>query len=123
MKIWKIALLMSDMKAAEELYVNKIGLKVDERIDLGDKGEVLFLDAGGVKLELIPAAAFEGVDGLDQPGMHHLSFKVDDVEAGTEELRKKGIRITKEPFEPLEDLTLSFFDGLDGVDLQLFHSK
>jgi catechol 2,3-dioxygenase-like lactoylglutathione lyase family enzyme len=121
MKIWKIALLMSDMKKAEDLYVNKLGLKVLNRLDLGENGEALFLDAGNVKLELIPAAAFEGAWGLDRPGVHHLSFKADDVEAGTEELRKRGIKVKKEPFQPLEGMTLAFFDGLDGVNLQLFH--
>ena len=36
LKIWKIALLMSDMKKAEELYVNKLGLKIVDRLDLGE---------------------------------------------------------------------------------------
>ena len=121
MKIWKIALLMSDMEKAEDLYVNKLGLKVISRLDLGENGEALFLDAGNVKLELIPKAAFEGVSGLDRPGVHHLSFKADDVAAGTEALRKKGIPVKKEPFQPLDGMTLAFFDGLDGVNLQLFH--
>jgi catechol 2,3-dioxygenase-like lactoylglutathione lyase family enzyme len=121
MKIWKIALLISDMKKAEDLYVNKLGLKVIDRIDLGEIGEVLFLDAGNVNLELIPAAAFDGVWGLDRPGVHHISFKADDVKAGTEELRKRGVTVKKEPFQPLEGMTLAFFDGLDGVNLQLFN--
>jgi catechol 2,3-dioxygenase-like lactoylglutathione lyase family enzyme len=121
MKIWKIALLMSDMKKAEELYVNKLGLKVLERLDLGEQGEALFLDAGNVRLELIPAAAFEGVWGLDRPGVHHLSFKSDDVEGDTADLVKRGIVVKKEPFQPLEGMTLAFFDGLDGVNLQLFN--
>ena len=122
MKIWKIALLMSDMQKAEELYVNKLGLEVIERLDLGELGEALFLDAGNVQLELIPAAAFEGVWELDRPGVHHLSFKSDDVETETEELQQRGITVKKEPFQPLEGMTLAFFDGLDGVNLQLFHN-
>lgn len=120
MKIWKIALLMNDMEKAEDLYVNKLGLKVLDRLDLGEIGEAIFLDAGNVNLELIPAAAFEGVWGLDRPGVHHISFKADDVEAGTEILREKGVTVKKEPFQPLEGMTLAFFDGLDGVNLQLY---
>ena len=86
LKIWKIALLMSDMQKAEELYVNKLGFKIVDRLDLGEQGEVLFLDAGNVQLELIPEAAFNGVWGLDRPGVHHLSFQVDNVETSAEEL-------------------------------------
>ena len=123
MKIWKIALLMSDMKEAEELYVNKLGLKLIERLDLGEMGEALFLDAGNVQLELIPEAAFEGVSGLDSPGVHHLSFKTENLEADTEELRGKGIKVKKEPFESVGGISLAFFDGLDGVNLQLFHKN
>jgi len=120
MKIWKIALLMSDMQKAKELYVDKLGLEIVDRLDLGEQGEVLFLDAGNVQLELIPQAAFEGVWGLDRPGVHHLSFKADDVEATTEELRERGVTVKKEPFQPLDGMTLAFFDGLDGVNLQMF---
>jgi catechol 2,3-dioxygenase-like lactoylglutathione lyase family enzyme len=123
MKIWKIALLMSDMKAAEELYVGQLGLKVVDRLDVGEAGECLILDAGPVKLELIPKAVFEGADGLDQPGIHHLSFASDNVEADANALRDRGMKVTREPFQPLDGMTLAFLDGLDSVNLQLFHSE
>jgi catechol 2,3-dioxygenase-like lactoylglutathione lyase family enzyme len=120
MKIWKIALLIDDMKAAEKLYVNVLGMKVIERLPLGDAGEALFLDAGNVNLELIPKAAFAGEKRLGITGVHHLSFKVDNVEKATEELKAKGVEFVKEPFEALPGLKLAFFDGLNGVNLQLF---
>ena len=123
MKIWKIALLVEDMKEAEELYVNKLGMKVLERLDLGDAGEALFLDAGNVNLELIPTKAFEGGGRLAIPGVHHLSFQVDDIDKSTEELKAEGIKFIKEPFEALPRLMLAFFDGTNGVNLQLFHRK
>lgn len=123
MEIWKIALLVEDMKEAEELYVNKLGMKVLERLDLGDAGEALFLDAGNVNLELIPTKAFEGAGRLAVPGVHHLSFKVDNIEESCEELKAEGIEFIREPFEALPGLMLSFFDGLNGVNLQLFKRK
>jgi len=122
-EIWKIALLVEDMKEAEELYVNKLGMKVLERLDLGDAGEALFLDAGNVNLELIPTKAFEGAGRLAVPGVHHLSFKVDNIEESCEELKAEGIEFIREPFEALPGLMLSFFDGLNGVNLQLFKRK
>jgi len=123
MKIWKIALLVEDMNEAENLYSNVLGMKVTERLQLGDAGEALFIDAGGVQLELIPKAAFEGEGRLAIPGVHHLSFKADDVEKATEELKAKGVEIIKEPFEALPGMTLAFLDGLNGVNLQLFNWK
>jgi len=123
MKIWKIALLVEDMKEAEELYANKLGMEILERLDLGEAGEALFLDAGNVNLELIPTKAFEGGGRLAIPGVHHLSFQVDDIDKSTEELKADGIQFIKEPFEALPGLMLAFFDGTNGVNLQLFHRK
>ena len=108
MKIWKIALLVEDMEAAEKLYAGVLGMEID---------------AGGVQLELIPRAAFEGEERLGLPGVHHLSFKADDVETAAEELKAKGAEFIKEPFEALPGMTLAFFDGLNGVNLQLFNWK
>jgi len=123
MKIWKIALLVEDMEAAEELYAGVLEMEVFERLPLGEAGEALFIDAGGVQLELIPKAAFEGEERLDVPGLHHLSFKVEDVGKATKELKAKGANFFKEPFEAVPGMTLAFFDGLNGVNLQLFNWK
>ena len=59
MKIWKIALLVEDVKAAEELYSGMLGMKVTDRLSLGDAGEAVFIDAGGMQLELVPEEAFK----------------------------------------------------------------
>ena len=120
MKIWKIALLVENVEAAEKLYSGVLGMEVIDRLDLGDAGEAVFLDAGGVQLELIPKEAFAGEERIGVPGVHHLSFKADDVEKTTKELKDKGVEFIKEPFEALPGMTLAFFDGLNGVNLQLF---
>ena len=123
MKVWKIALLVEDMAAAEKLYTEVLGMEIEDRLPLGEAGECLFINAGGVKLELIPKAAFEGEERLGKTGVHHLSFAVDDIEKATAELKAKGAKFIKEPFEALPGLTLAFFDGLNGVNLQLFDKE
>jgi catechol 2,3-dioxygenase-like lactoylglutathione lyase family enzyme len=124
MKIWKIALLMSDMKAARELYVEKLGFPIVNTIDVGEHGECLVLDAAGVKLELIPAGVFNGSPGgLDKPGMHHISLWSDEVEKDAAAFKSKGVPVVLEPFNPVPGMTLAFFEGLDGVKVQLFNQK
>ena len=126
-KIWKIALLVEDPKAAEDFYVNKLGMPVIERLDisrLGIDDDVLFLDAGSVQLELIPKAAFaDARERLATPGVHHISFGVDDVEKTQEELKENGLDVFVEAFSPTDGITYAFFDGLNGVNLQLFERK
>jgi len=123
MKIWKIALLVEDVKEAEELYAGVLGMEIIERLPLGEAGEALFIDGGGVQLEIIPKAAFAGEERLGVTGVHHLSFKSDDVEKDAEKLKAKGIEFVKEPFEAMPGMTLAFFEGLNGVNLQLFNWK
>ncbi len=126
-KIWKIALLVDDTAAAERLYVDTLGMTVLDRLDLssmGVAGEAVFLDGGGVQLELIPTAAFAGApDRLTQPGVHHISFKADDVAATQAALQAQGVAFIKEAFSPLPGMTLAFFEGGAGVNLQLFNQQ
>ena len=119
LKIWKIALLVDDFEAAEDFYVKVLGMRVISRSPSG----AAFLDAGNVNLEIIPRRVFEGQGRLDNVGVHHLSFKVADIEKTADELKAKGARFIKEPYEPRQGLTLAFFDGLNNVNLQLFKQE
>jgi len=118
MKIWKIALLVEDLKAAEDFYGGILGMEVISR---GPRS--LFLNAGDVRLELIHKDAYAGDKRLGIPGVHHLSFKVDDIEMATKQLKEKGVKFIREPFEIRQGLRLALFDGLNNVNLQLFDDK
>ncbi len=118
MKIWKIGVLVEDLQAAEDFYAGKLGMEVVLR---GPRS--IYLDAGGVRLELIKKEAFEGDPRLGVPGVHHLSFQVDDINQETEKLKGKGVKFIREPFEIRPGLKLAFFDGLNKVNLQLFDDK
>ena len=85
-----------------------------------DDEDYVFLDAGGVLLELMPQKAM----GADV-GFHHISFDVDNVEDSSKELKDKGVSITKEPFDVGggTGITLGFFEGPNNLNLQLFHRE
>jgi catechol 2,3-dioxygenase-like lactoylglutathione lyase family enzyme len=120
MKIWKIAILVEDLKAAEEFYAGVLGMEVISR-----GTGFMFLDAGGVRLELINKGTFMFKDDerLGKAGVHHLSFKVDNIQEEAEKLKSKGAAFLKEPFYRVPGLQLSFFDGLNNVNLQLYDDK
>ena len=54
-------------------------------------------------------------------GFHHISFEAESVDAAFEELKSKGVKILRAPFDAsIEGLRLAFFEGPNGVRLQLF---
>ena len=119
-KIHKIAIITDDIEGAVEFYTQKLGLSVVERFANEDDEDYVFLDAGGILLELMPQKSM----GQDC-GFHHISFDVDSVEDSARELKDKGVAITKEPFEVGggTGITLGFFEGPNQLNLQLFHRE
>ena len=118
MKIWKIGLLVQDLEAAEAFYTGVLGMEV-----ISKSPRSVHLDAGAVRLELIRREVFEGDERLGVPGVHHLSFKIDNIETEAQKLKAKNVKFIREPFEIAKGLKLAFFDGLNNVNLQLFVDK
>ena len=115
-KIHKIAVVTDDVEGAVAFYTQVLGLEVIERFPKEDDEDFVFLKAGDVKLELMPKKTMEAPEGF-----HHISFEVESVDAAFEELKSKGVKILREPFDArIEGLRLAFFEGPDGVRLQLF---
>ena len=119
-KIHKIAIITDDIEDAVQFYTQKLGLTVVERFENEDDEDYVFLDAGGILLELMPQKTME-----QEPGFHHISFEVDSVEDSAQELKDKGVTITKEPFDVGggTGITLGFFAGPNQINLQLFHRE
>jgi catechol 2,3-dioxygenase-like lactoylglutathione lyase family enzyme len=119
-KIHKIAIVSDDIEGAVEFYTQKLGLTVVERFENEDDEDYVFLNAGGILLELMPQKTMG-----HNPGFHHISFDVDSVEGSARELKDKGVAITKEPFDVGggTGITLGFFEGPDQLNLQLFHRE
>ena len=119
-KIHKIAIISDDIEGAVEFYTKKLGLTVVERFSNEDDEDYVFLDAGGILLELMPQKTMG-----EDPGFRHISFDVDSVEDSAQDLKDKGVTITKEPFDVGggTGITLSFFEGPNQLNLQLFHRE
>ena len=119
-KIHKIAVVSDDIEAAVEFYTQKMGLTGVERFANEDDEDYVFLDAGGILLELMPQKSMG-----HPPGFHHISFEVDSVAASAQELKDRGVTITKEPFDVGggTGISLGFFEGPNELNLQLFHRE
>jgi catechol 2,3-dioxygenase-like lactoylglutathione lyase family enzyme len=119
-KIHKIAVITDDIEGAVQFYTQKLELTVVERFENEDDEDYVFLDAGGIMLELMPQKTMG-----QEAGFHHISFQVDSVEDSARELKDKGVTITKEPFDVGggTGITLGFFEGPNQLNLQLFHRE
>jgi len=115
--IHKIAIVVDDLKAAEEFYTKTLGLEAIERFPASEPGdEYIFLRAGDIILELMPTEA-------GPVGFHHISFLVDDSGEEMEKLKAQGVKCTAEPFDAGSGIHIGFFEGPNGLKLQLFNRE
>ena len=113
MQIDHINLVVEDLDAMTRFYTDTLGLNVTKRVTisgqwigktvgLGDdvNADVVYLDftAGGPRIELIryntPALHRPpNVDLPNAPGIRHLAFRVDDIDATAGRLHLAGVKL------------------------------
>ena len=114
-KIHKVAVVTDDVEGSVAFYTEKLGMEVMERFPTEGDQDFVFLKAGDITFELMPRKTMGAPEGF-----HHISFKVESVDAACEELRAKGVKILAEPFDTGVGIRLAFFEGPNGLRLQLF---
>jgi methylmalonyl-CoA/ethylmalonyl-CoA epimerase len=89
-----IALGVKDLDERIDFFVNTLGMRlIRVGTHFASGGRIAMLaDTAGFKLELIE-------NGSEQPTFIHLAYRVDDVEAGHDELVSNGCSSIREPHE------------------------
>ncbi|TDI89592.1 MAG: methylmalonyl-CoA epimerase [Candidatus Dadabacteria bacterium] len=105
--LYHVAIAVKDLSAVEEVYKTALGLRVEHREVVEDQGvntSMLVPEDGGTAIELLepmdensPISKFLDKRG---EGIHHICFKVDDIEAVLERLKKQGVRLIDESPRP-----------------------
>ncbi len=85
-----VALNCADIAVTERFYTELFGFRRARVIDLG-QDQIVFLRCGEMYLELFKAqgqspTAAPSKDGDTWPGVRHIAFQVDDVDAALEEI-------------------------------------
>ena len=115
-RIHKIAVVSNDVEGSVKFYTQTLGMEVVERFPNADDEDYVFLRGGDMLLELMPQKTMQA-----PVGVHHISFRVDGVDAAAEELKGKGVHMEAEPFDVgVGDIRLAFFNDPNQVRLQLF---
>ncbi len=96
-----VGVAVEDLDAALERYTAGLGLAVGHRETVAEQGvEAVLLDVGDGHVELLrplgpdtPVGRFLARRG---PGLHHVAYGVDDIDAELERLRGAGLRLLDE---------------------------
>ena len=93
-----VGIAIGDLSDALAFYSEKLGLKVDSSEEVSSQGvRVHFLGVGSSSLELIEAMSKNSSIGRyverKGPGLHHICFRVDDIQSVLDMLSQRGVRL------------------------------
>ena len=100
-RIDHIGVAVADLEAAIDLHVGAYGMELVHRETIAEQGvEAVLLDVGENHVELLaplgdesPVARFLAKRG---PGLHHVAYQVEDIDAALRTLRGQGVRMIDE---------------------------
>jgi methylmalonyl-CoA epimerase len=113
-RIDHIGVAVADLDAAIELHCEQYGMPLVHRETIASQGvEAALLDVGESHVELLaplsddsPVGRFLAKHG---PGLHHVAYAVDDVDAALRTLRDQGLRaIDEEPRAGIRGSRIAF---------------
>ena len=100
-----IGIAVKDLAAAIAFYRDALGLEIEAPEEVASQRvRAHFVEVGGAKLELLEATAADSpiaryVDKRG-PGLHHITLRVDDIEAALAQLKAHGARLIDEQPRP-----------------------
>jgi methylmalonyl-CoA/ethylmalonyl-CoA epimerase len=96
-----IGVAVEDLDQAVRLYRDKLGMPEQHRETVEDQGvEAVLLEIGDGHVELLSPLSSETAVGrfLERhgPGMHHVAYRTDDIDAALDAARSAGLRLIDE---------------------------
>lgn len=93
-----VGVAVSDLEAAISLYSETLGMELVHRETVEEQGvEAVLLDVGDSHVELLrptepdtPVGKFVAARG---EGLHHVAYRVDDIDVALDGLRERGVRL------------------------------
>jgi methylmalonyl-CoA epimerase len=100
-RIDHIAVAVEDLDEAIELYRECLGMPLQHRETVEEQGvEAVLMGVGEGHVELLrplgPDTAVGRFLARGGPGLHHVAYGTDDIEAALEEVRAAGLRLIDE---------------------------
>jgi methylmalonyl-CoA/ethylmalonyl-CoA epimerase len=90
-----LGILVEDLDGAVRSFTENLGLSLDHVERYGEQLDIAFLPCGETLVELIKPLTNEGwnAEYLEEqgPGIQHVAFEVEDLEAALDELKARGV--------------------------------
>jgi len=109
-----VGVAVEDLDAAIALHERTYGLALAHREVVEEQGvEAVLLDIGASHVELLrplqPDTAVGRFLASRGPGLHHVAYRVDDIEAALDALRDRGLQLIDEtPRAGIRDSRVAF---------------
>ncbi len=121
-----LGVIVGDLDGAVKSFTEHLGLKLEHTERYGDELDIAFLPCGETLVELIEPLK-EGGSNADYlrehgPGIQHVAFEVDDLEAALAELAGRGVEpLGDAPVPGAGGMRIAFLDpqAFDGVLVEL----
>jgi methylmalonyl-CoA/ethylmalonyl-CoA epimerase len=96
-----IGVAVEDLEEAIHLYRDRLGMAEQHRETVEEQGvEAVLLEIGDSHVELLAPLSSETAVGKflerNGPGMHHVAYRTDDIDAALEAVRGAGLRLIDE---------------------------
>lgn len=109
-----VGIAVADLEEAVALYRDRLGMREQHRETVEEQGvHAVLLEIGDSHVELISPIGPEG--GVAKfierngPGMHHVAYRTDDIDAALKQLVAAGIRmIDEEPRTGIQGSRVAF---------------
>lgn len=113
--IWS-TLHVKNMDASLSFYREALGLEVERSFTTGEGSQIVFLNSGTTKIELICDGSASEIDtGKDISW----GFEVESLDATITMLAEKNIRIVAGPIQPNPRVRFLYIKDPDGMKIQL----
>lgn len=103
--LYHIGIAVKSLSEGLAIWRDALGLHYLETEELPERGlRVAMLEAGGVEVELLESTRDDSVIAKyiakRGPGIHHMAFEVEDIDASLKDLKEKGVRLVDDVARP-----------------------
>jgi len=110
---------VNDLEKTVAFYRDVLGLRETARMKSPRGSELVFMKAPESDEE-IELCSYPGAGAVQvQPDLTHLAFEVDDLDAFTKQLAKKGVKLSDGPTRASADMVFAFVDAPEGYEIEL----